>query len=154
MFPDVKGEQWTQAVGHGVVGAGALEDGEFAAVVCAEPHPSAAEEADALGFEFCLEGVHTAPLPLDLCGETPRGCRLRRGRELREIKVVVEYLPGIVEDGAGGCAAHNLFQCHILKSAAWQQLVEIVHIGLQVLAVVETERIGADDLFQCIGRVW
>ena len=56
-------------MGYGVVGAGALKDGEGAAVICAEPDPAAAEEADAFGFEFGFEGVDGAPLLSNLRSE-------------------------------------------------------------------------------------
>ena len=156
MFPDVKGQDGFEAVGHGVVGAGALEDGEGAAVICAEPNPAGAEDADAFGFEFGLEGIQGAPLLRNLRGEcTGRFVsRLVSRCELGEVHIVVEHLAGVVEQSADGCATHNLFQRQIFQTAAGQQLVEVVHISLQMLAVVETERLGADDRFQCIWRVW
>ena len=156
MFPDVEGQDGIEAVGNRVVGAGALQDGEGAVVSSAEPYPAAAEETDSSGFKFGLEDIQGAPLLRNLCSECSGRfvSSLVSRCELGEVHIVVEHLTGIVEQSAGGCAAHNLFQGHILKPAAGQQLVEVIHIGRQVLAVVETERLGADDRFQGIGRVW
>ena len=70
-----------------------------------------------------------------------------RRAELREVKVVVQDLAGVVEDGFRffRCAQNdrrsarsdNLLQRHRLELCAGDELVEIVHIALQVLAVVE-----------------
>ena len=57
---------------------------------------------------------------------------------------MVQDLAGVVEDGAGGLG-HNLLQGHRLELGAGDEFVEVVHIGLQVLAVVEGQGLRADD---------
>ena len=69
MFPDVEGEDGTEAVGDGVAGVGALEDGEGAFFIGGEPDPAGAEKGGAFGFELGFESVEGAPLFLDLSKE-------------------------------------------------------------------------------------
>ena len=66
MFPHVEGEEGLEAVSYRIVCIGALEDNQFTILLGGEPHPSAAEEAHALGFKIGLEGFEGAPLLLDL----------------------------------------------------------------------------------------
>ena len=165
VFPDVEGEEGAEAVGDGVIGAGVLADGQGAGGVGLEPDPAGAEEADALGDELFPEGVEGAPLGFDL-GLQGAG----RGRfpvkpgmtgkvkpgmtraELGEVEVVVQDLAGVVEDGAGGLG-HNLLQGHRLELGAGDEFVEVVHVGLQVLAVVEGQGLRADDGFEGVDRI-
>ena len=156
-------------VGDGVVGAGVLADGQGAGGIGLEPDPAGAEEADALGDELFLEGVEGAPLGFDLglegagrgrfpvkpgmTGKVKPG--MTRGK-LGEVEVVVQDLAGVVEDGFArrpfdrlrdrlGRCDHNLLQGHRLELGAGDEFVEVVHVGLQVLAVVEGQGAGADD---------
>ncbi len=72
--------------------------------------------------------------------------------ELGEVQVVVQDLAGVVEDrlrfldSACGCARNdNLLQRHGLVLRVGDEFVEVVHVGLQVLAVVEGQGLRADD---------
>ena len=151
MLPDVEGEQRFQAFGDGVAGVGFLGDDQGAVFLCRKPDPAGAEQTRALGFELGLEGVNTSPLLLDLGFDLAHRFRAFRD-ELREVEVVVEHLTGIVEDGAGGFL-HDLLEGHVLVFAPREELIEVVHVGLEVFAVVERERLGADDGFQGGGGV-
>ena len=161
MFPDVEGEEGAEAVvGDGVVGAGVLADGQGAGGIGLEPDPAGAEEADALGDELFPEGFEGAPLGFDLGLDgagRPFGCfdklssRARRA-ELGEVEVVVQDLAGVVEDGAGGLG-HNFLQGHRLELGAGNEFVEVVHVGLQVLAVVEGQGLRADDGLESVDRI-
>ena len=155
VFPDVEGEERGEAVGGGGVGAGVLADGESAGGIGLEPDPAGAEEGGAFRFEVGLEVFEGAPLLPDAGrqGGFRDGTGGLRGTELREVQVVVQDLAGVVEDGAGGLP-DDLLERLVLQARAGQELVQVVHIGLQVLAVVECQRAGADDRFQgvrCVG---
>ena len=155
MLPDIESQDRLEAAGDGVAGVGFLGDDEGATGGRGEPDPAGAEEADALGDEVGFEGVDAAPLFFDLLFELTRrpfdGLRDRR-LELREIQVVVQNLTGVVEDGPIGLG-DDLFQRQAFEGAAGKELVQVVHIGLQVLAVVEADGVGADDRCQRIGSV-
>ena len=73
--------------------------------------------------------------------------------ELGEVEVVVEHLTGVIKDGAGG-VSHDLLKGQVFEAAAGKELIEVIHVGLQVLTVVEAEGVGADDGFEGVGRVW
>ena len=148
VLPAVEGEDGLEAFGEGVAGAGLLGDGEGAVRRGGEPDPAGAEEPDAFGDEVVLEDVEGAPLLHDLLDEFAglvRRCRA--GRELREIHVVVEDLAGVVEDCAIGLL-DNLVQGEALVGAAGEELVQVVDIGLEVLAVMEADGAGADHGLQ------
>ena len=168
VLPDVEGEEGLEAVSYGVVGIGILRDGELAIGVGLEPHPAGAEEGCALGFEVGLEGVEGGPLLGNLLcqgrfGSLPvaisRFARvriksgMRGGSELRKVQVVIENLAGVVEDGARRLL-HNLYQHRFFASLRMtkgfklcpgNELVQVVHIGLEVLPVVESQGLVADD---------
>ena len=168
VLPYVEGEDGGEAAGQGVAGAGLLGDGQCAVRGGGKPYPAAAEQACAFGFEVCLEGVQGAPLKEDLVQEMPGGSGQDGipdqvgddGRvggdgwtELSEVEVVVQDLAGIVEDWAGRSSTYNLLQRLPFESAAGQQLVKVVDIGLKVLSVVERDGSGADHRLQCISSV-
>ena len=60
---------------------------------------------------------------------------------------MVQDLSGIVEDSALG-AADNLFQGLALEFGSGDELVQVVHIGLEVLAVMERQGMVADNGLQ------
>ena len=139
--------------GYGVAGAGFLGDDEGAVFLGGEPDPAGAEEADAFGGEFVLDGLEGAPLLFDLGGEGAGGVQgTAAGAELREIHLVVEDLTGVVEEGAGDFR-YDLFEGEAFEAAAGKELVEVVHVGLEMLAVVEAEGPGADDGLKGINRI-
>ena len=155
MLPDVEGEDGGQASEDGVGGAGLLSDGERAVRRRREPYPAGAEEPSALGDEVVLEGVEGAPLLQDLreerAGRTLGACPGRA--ELREVQIVVQYLSGVVEDGSVGLA-NDILQRHALELRPGNQPVQVVDIALQMLAMVETDRPGADHRLQCVLSIW
>ncbi len=70
---------------------------------------------------------------------------MTRGRaELREIEIMIQNLAGVIEHTASGLC-HNLFQKQGLILRAGDEFVEVVHIGLEVLAVVEGQGLRGDD---------
>ena len=73
---------------------------------------------------------------------------LLRSGELREIEVVVENLSGVVEHSTFRLF-DDFFECLSLETAARQQIVEVRHVGVEVLAVVEFYCCCADDGFEC-----
>ncbi len=87
-----------------------------------------------------------------------RSLSLSKGRraELGEVEVVVQDLAGVVEDGLRffRCAQNdNLLKCHRFVFGACDELIEIVHVALQVLPVVEFQSARADDGLQPVRRV-
>ena len=66
-----------------------------------------------------------------------------RGRQLLEEELVVEHLTGVVGKGPYGRFAHELAEGHALVLGVVHQLVEFVHVGAEVLAVVQGEGLGA-----------
>ena len=149
VFPNVEGEEGPEAVGDGVVGAGVLADGQGAGGIGLEPHPPGPEQADALGDELFLEGFEGAPLGFELLAEGrflhPCGVRNdSRRTELREVQVVVQDLAGVVEEGASRLS-YDLFQRHRLELGASDEFVEVVHVGLKVLAMVEGQCLSGND---------
>ncbi len=154
VLPYVEGEEGLEAVGYRIVCIGALENGQFAILVGGEPHPSAPKQADAFGFEIGLEGFEGAPLPLDLGKETAcRGRQRRLQSELREVQVVVQDLAGVVENGPAR-SGNNLLQRLALILRPSNEFIQIIHIRLQMLSMVERQRLIADNRGQrLVGEV-
>ncbi len=57
---------------------------------------------------------------------------------------MIQDLTSVIENAAGGLC-HNLFQGHGLILRAGDEFVEVVHIGLEMLAVVEGQCLGRND---------
>ena len=68
---------------------------------------------------------------------------LRSGK-LREVKIVVEGLTGVVEDGTFRLF-NDFFERFAFETTARKQIVEVGHVGVEVLAVVELDGCCADD---------
>ena len=73
---------------------------------------------------------------------------------------MIQDLAGIVEDGGegpdrgtDGGLNYDVLQGHRHKLRAGDELVEVIDITLQMLAVVEGQGLGANRGCQCIGRV-
>ena len=183
VFPDVEGQEGLEPMGGGVVGAGVLADGQGAIGIGLEPHPAGAEEGGAGGDEGGLEGGEGAPLGLDPSLEGPGRPfdrlrdrpidklrdrpidRLRdRRTELRKVQIMIQDLAGIVEDGFAGRSFdrlrirpgggdHNLLKRKPLVGRPSDEFIQIVHVPLQVLAVVKSERAGGNDGLQRVNQI-
>ena len=66
---------------------------------------------------------------------------------------MIEDLAGVIEDAAAGLA-DNLLKFQALKATSRQGCIEIIHIALQVLPVMESQSLGADHRLQCVRCVW
>ena len=153
VLPDVEGQQGLEALLDGVAGTGFLGDDKAAIGCGGEPDPAGAEEAHAFGGEFVLEGLEGTPLLKNLGGEGAAWIQgTAAGAELREVHLVVEDLSGVVEEGAGGFH-YDLFEGETFEAAAGQEFVEVVHVGLEVFAVVEAEGLRADHGFERVGSI-
>ena len=152
MLPDIEGQYRLKAAGDGVAGVGFLGNHEGATGGGRKPDPAGAEESDSLSDEIGLEGVDGTPLLLDLRfdpARRPFGRLKGRRLELGEVQVVVQDLAGVVEDAAIGLG-DDLFQRHRLELGAGDETVEVIDIGLQMLAMVKADGLGADDRCQRI----
>ena len=80
--------------------------------------------------------------------------------ELGEVQVVVQDLAGVVENGfrfldsaTGSARNDNLLQGYRLELGPGDEFIEIVHIGLQMLPVMELQSTGADDGLEGVQRI-
>ena len=151
MLPYVEGEQGREARTEWIAAVGFLRDVQFAILVGREPGPSRAEEAGGGCCKFFLEVVEAAEVAADGVGQgTFRFVTGRRGGELEEVERVVQYLSGIVEHGAVGGSSHDFFERFAFESRTRHEVVQVVHIGLQMLPVVEVDSGLTDYRFQCV----
>ena len=65
---------------------------------------------------------------------------------------VIENLAGVVEHTTGRRLADDVLQRKTLKLCPCNQFVQVVHIGLQVLAMMESQRLVTDDRRQGLVR--
>ena len=92
--------------------------------------------------------------------------RSNRRAELREVKVVIQDLPCVVEDGAIGRPfapfdrlrdrrdRQNFLQGHILELSADDEFVKVVDISLKMFSMMELQRPGAYHRLKRINRIW
>ena len=159
VLPDVEGTEGLEAAADRVAGTGFLGNDEGTVGIGGEPDPAGAEQADAGGDKGRFEGIKASPLGINpgekgrfLRRFAPRNDRnriRRSGPELREIQVVVQDLAGVIEDGAIGLA-DDFLQGHLFEGRTGNEFVQIVHVPLQVLSVVEGQGLGTDHRRQRI----
>ena len=134
MLPYVDRHDWLEAFGHRVSGVGFRDDLQFAVLVGCEPRPTRSEKSGSGFGELFLEGFDRS----EVAGDAIRqflGHRLLVGGQHQEEERVIPRLGRIVEDRTVGFL-DDLLQRHRLVRRAGNQAVEVVHVGLEVFAVV------------------
>ena len=80
-----------------------------------------------------------------------------RGK-LGEVQVVVKDLTGVVEQGARfrvkSGMTNDLFKGQFFQAGAGEQFVQVVHVRLEVFAVMEFEGPCGNHGFEGVKRVW
>ena len=150
MLPNIKGQQGLQAALNGIGGIRLLRDDEFAILVGREPHPAGTEERCAFLLKLLLESLERAEVPCDGLGNAAYRLVVCFGcSELAEVQLVVQNLSGIIQKTALRLL-HDVYQWQVLKWRARQQCIQVVHISLQVLPIVEADSLLANHWFQRI----
>ena len=153
MFPYVDAENGLQSVANRVACIGFLRNHEFTFAVTGKPYPTATEKTGAFLLELLLEGFERTKLCIDGFGQLTHGLAIfLRSGELREVEIVVEDLSGVVEDGTFG-VFNDFFEGFTFEATAREQVVEVRHIGVEVLAVVELHSGRANDGLESRGGV-
>ena len=153
MFPYVDAENRLQSVANGGACVGFLRNHEFPFAVTGKPYPTATEKTGAFLLELLLEGFERTKLCIDGFGQLAHGLAIFLwSGELREVEIVVEDLSGVVEDGTFG-VFNDFFEGFTFEATAREQVVEVRHIGVEVLAVVELHSSRANDGLESRGGV-
>ena len=150
VFPNIESQQRFQIALHRIASVGFLRDVQFAILVDGKPHPARTKQRGTLFRKLLLKSLERTELLLNPLGDCTRGLVVGfRSTELGEVKVVIQDLSGIVEHASVG-GFHNFFQRHFLKLSAFDKTVQVVDIGLQMLAMVEAQRFLADNRLQSV----
>ena len=75
------------------------------------------------------------------------------GCKLGKIQIMVQYLACVIEHRASRSLTNNLLKGQILVLATRQELVQIVDVCLQMLAVVKRQRLRTNHRLEGIGRI-
>ena len=127
---------------HGEIGVGGLHDCELA-VLLDQPGPAGTELGETGVGDLGLELIERAEVGVDAIGEHTGGGATAVGRQAVPEEGVVPDLGRVVEQA--GLGAHDdLLERLRGVVGAVDQLVEVVDVGLVVLAVVVLEGLGAD----------
>lgn len=152
MFPNVEAQQRDVSVAYGVVSVGLLYDDKGAVLLHGQPCPSRAKEVDGTALKLQLEVGKRVPLLADGLGQSPARLAAALWRELLKVKPVVQHLPGVFLQAAGGGAV-DVFEWQLLKARAADGMVHIVDVGSQVFAVVKLHGLSADGRFEGMARI-
>ena len=156
MLPHIHGEQSLLAVGQGQIGVGGLGHLE-GAVVEHQPGPATAELGGASGFEGFDELLKAAEVSVDLVGQGAGGLAAATGLDALPVEAVVPHLGGVVEHASLlGITSHGgdgVLDALAVEIGAFHQLVEVVHVGSVVLAVVKLQGLAGDMRLEGIERV-
>src|SRR5690606_6158010 len=143
VFPDVAGQQRGVTAGHRVACANGAGQGQGAVRLLHQPAPAGTEGADGNLAELFLELVEGAEGSVDGVGQRASRLTTTVGLHAVPIEGVVPHLGGIVEDATGG-GLDDLFQRLAFELGARNQVVQVHHVGVVVLAVVIFQRLGRD----------
>lgn len=148
MFPHVDAHERLEVMTNGVAAVHFLRDDKLTVFVGGEPHPTRTEECSTLLLEFLLEGIKRTKLRVDGSSECANGLAvgLRRSK-LCEVEVVVEELTSIVEDATFG-SFYNLLERLSFETTSREEVVEVGHVGVEVLAVVNLDGLCTNDRFE------
>src|SRR5690606_9038125 len=103
-----------------------------------EPGPARTEVGDGVLAEGFLERVEGTPLGLDRVGEPAAGLAPATGLHAVPEEGVVPDLSGVVEDAALR-GTNDLLEARVLELGSLDQVVQVRHVGLVVLAMVILE---------------
>ena len=147
VLPYIHGEQRLLAMGQGqigIAGFGHLEG----AVVENQPGPAATELGGTGGLEGFDELLEAAEVSIDLVEQGAAGAATTVGLDALPVKAVVPHLGGIVEHaGLAGITCHGgdgVFQALAFQLGASHQVVEVGHVSVVVLAVVELKGLAGN----------
>ena len=148
MFPDIGSQDGLTAVGHRSVGIIGVDDLHAAVVVLHQPGPAGAEVASPLLVEPLFEVLKGTEGLADGIGQGPAGLTAPLGAHTVPVEGVVPDLGGLIEQPSRTGLLNDFLQGHILVFGAGNHAVELVHVGLMVLAMVELQGFGGDMGFQ------
>ncbi len=120
--------------------------------VLGKPCPAGSEDFHGSFLEFFLEDLHRTEVPDQVVLEFQRH-RLRVRGEGVEEEGVVPYLGRVVEDRTRG-GENQCLERYFRIRGALCETVEIVDIGLEMLAVMVLDGLTAHSWLQCIGCIW
>jgi hypothetical protein len=138
VFPHVAGQQRRLAGGERAAGIAGADHFKAAGGVLDQPAPAGAEGADGGLAELFLECVERAEGLVDGRRQGARRLAASVRREAIPIEGVVPDLRRVVEDAAARLA-HDVLERQVLEFGARDELVQVVDVGLVMLAVVELQ---------------
>src|SRR5208282_1009810 len=119
-----------------------------------QPGPSASEVAVGDLAELFLERFEIAEAFFDRIGDRPSGFAAALRTHAFPVKRMVVMLLRVVEERSRFRRLENLFERSAREFGAHDQFVELVDVGLVMLAVMIFKRLGGDMWFQRVDRVW
>ena len=152
MFPYVHHHERCPAVSYRITGIGFIHDIERTRRVLHQPCPTRPEQSGSLLLEFGLEIIERTVFLLQRIQQLSLRFLLRLRREGIEVKGVVPHLRAVVENRPLS-PTNNLLQRYILILRTGDELVEVIHVSLQMLSVMVFYRLPADMGLQRIFRV-
>src|SRR5665213_4316748 len=144
MFPYVDRQQCRLPLAERILGVRGFHELQLAAFGD-QPSPSRAELGDAGLCKIGLELVVAAEIAVDHLRDLAGGPAARARLQAIPVERVVPHLRGVVEDaglvGLAGGVLDDLLERGALEFGARDQFVEVVDVGLVMLAVVEAQRV-------------
>ena len=153
VLPDIAGQQGLVLGRQRRAGVAGRAQFESSVRHLNEPRPAGAEQPESGLGELLLELLEGPEVLLDPLEQ--RAGRFARGSRAEAVPVesVVPDLGGVVEDLSLG-GAHDVLEWQILILSAGDDLVQVVDVGLMVLAVVEFEGLRGDVRAQSVFGEW
>ena len=161
MFPDIHWYDRTEPLLQRRILVGGGNDAQLSVFIGYKPGPARAEPAQCGVLELCFHRVIGAEIPVDGFGQPAGRFLILVGTERLKIQIVIIDAARIVVNGCAdifgklASVLDQFFQCPaVVAGIILKCLIQIVHIGLKVLVVMNHHGFFVDVGFQRVITVW
>ena len=158
MLPYIDSQQRREPIAQRIIAVRQGLDLQFTCGVRGQENPTRAKELESGLVKLLHHGLKGAKGLRDEHHQFGGGLLgMLRGGQLLEEELVVEHLSGIVGQSASGRFAHDVAEGHALVLRVMHKVIEVVHIGLEVFAVVAGEGLLAHhgcQVAELIVQLW
>ena len=154
MFPYITREKWSILCRERSRCSRSIHDIETSICLLHKPCPSRAEVRECRLSKLCYENIEISPLRIDRGIEGFRWDMVSVWSKSLEVECMIPDLSRVIEYSSRRSCLHDLFERHILVLGSGNELVQIVHVGLVMLAIVVLECLTRDIWLECIESVW
>lgn len=154
MLPYITGEERCWLSTHWSGRIGCWDNLEWSICIFNEPSPSRTECSKCYLVEFFLKRLDTPPGFDDPIAKISRMENIEYWSQRIKIKSMIPDLCSIVEYSSCWSSSDDIFKRKTLVLRSWNELVEIIHIGLMMFSMMEIDSLKRDIWSEWSRKIW